>query len=110
YTMEKTDLEAGQALATEYLNQSKALYENAVKPAQAEKFWENLPEHFNKTLEVQQSFFNKTLDYYQGLYEKYGLEYQQENFKKLSAIYKDSYQTMVETTTANAKLMQDLFA
>ena len=110
YTVEKEDVEAGQALVTAYMNESKALFEAAVKPENTEKFYESLPEHFNKTVAMQQSFFNQTLDYYRGLFEKYGMEYQQENFKQLSEIYKGNYQAVVETANANAKLMQNLFA
>lgn len=110
FTMEETDTKEGQELFNDFIKRNQQLMEEQFHPDNLEKFWEKMPEQYNKAIETQMDFYNRTNEYLRRVMEKYTVQTQQNYWKKLSDIYMDNYQTMMETSTNSFKAFQEFFA
>ncbi|MCB9284494.1 MAG: hypothetical protein H6563_10505 [Lewinellaceae bacterium] len=110
FTMEETDTKEGQELFNDFIKRNQQLMEEQFHPDNLEKFWEKMPEQYNKAIETQMDFYNRTNEYLRRVMEKYTVQTQQNYWKKLSDIYMDNYQAMMETSTNSFKAFQEFFA
>jgi hypothetical protein len=100
FTKETTD--AYMAKGKEYMN--------AMTPAANEENpWKNLPDVFVKFVEMQAETFTKTTDFFRHWAEQNPWTAGQEKIKEATEIYRDSMKAIVETTSANTELMQEMF-
>ena len=110
FSLEEADTKEGQDLFNDFIKRNQQLMEEQINPDNLEKFWEKMPEQYNKAVEMQMDFYNRTNEYMRRVMEKYTVQTQQNYWKKLSDIYMDNYQTMMETSTNSFKAFQEFFA
>lgn len=108
--LEEADTKKGQEIWNEFFKRSQHLMEEQLHPDNMEKFWEKMPEQYNKSLELQMDFYNRTTEYMRHMMEKYTMQQQQEYMKKMTHIYMDSYNAWMESSQAGFKAMQEFFA
>lgn len=110
FQVKEVDTKEGQELINDYVKRSQRLMEEQFHPDNLEKFWEKMPEHYNKTMEIQMDFYNRSTELMRKAMEKYAMHNQQEYWKNLTNIYMENYHAWMETSQANMKAMQDFFS
>lgn len=109
FQVEEVDTKQGQELLNDYVKRSQRLMEEQFHPDNLEKFWEKMPEHYNKSMEIQMDFYNRSTELMRKTVEKYAMNNQQEYWKNLSNIYMENYHAWMQSSQANFKAMQDFF-
>jgi hypothetical protein len=92
-----------------YMTKGKEYVEAMTPKGNQENPWENLPTVFGKFVEMQADTFTKTTDFFRHWAEQNPWTAGQEKFKEATDIYRDSMKAIVETTSANTELMQEMF-
>lgn len=107
FAYDKQAAEKGMEIAKEYFEKTRTMAEDMMKPENLEKYFEKAPAFYNKALELNMEFFNKTTEYYRNLWMGFSPETAQQTAQKVSELTRNSLDAVVETTTANTKLMQE---
>lgn len=110
FQLREVDNKEGQELINDYVKRSQHLMEEQFHPQNVEKFWEKMPEHYNKAMEIQMDFYNRSTELMRKSMEKYAMHNQQDYWKNLSNIYMENYQAWMESSQANLKAMQEFFS
>jgi hypothetical protein len=110
FQLKDVDTKQGQELINDYVKRSQRLMEEQFHPENLEKFWEKMPEHYNKTMEIQMDFYNRSTELMRKSMEQYTMHNQQEYWKNLTNIYMENYHAWLESSQANMKAMQDFFS
>ncbi|MEL6867628.1 MAG: hypothetical protein AAFP19_24600, partial [Bacteroidota bacterium] len=77
--------------AATYLAQGKEYVEAMAKAETPEEAMKSMQTAFSKFMDTQADIYNKTFDFYQGWFKKYSWEKGQEQFKKATEIYQNSF-------------------
>lgn len=110
FQLQDVDTKQGQEVINDYVKRSQRLMEEQFHPDNLEKFWEKMPEHYNKAMEIQMDFYNRSTELMRKTMEKYTMQNQQEYWKNLTNIYMENYHAWLESSQANMKAMQDFFS
>lgn len=102
--------DAGKLL-NEYYTRYNGLMENMVDKKNLDKyqkdFWNAFTTDYTKSVELSMDLYKKTMDYYRNLWNTDTFTTQQERTKKLTELYQDTMKAVYDTSTANAKVVQE---
>ena len=102
--------EAGKLL-NEYYTRYAELAEKMVDKSNLEKyqkdFWKAYTADYTKSVELSMDLYKKTVDYFKNIWSTDTFATQQERTKKLAELYQETMKTVYDTSTANAKVVQE---
>jgi hypothetical protein len=92
-----------------YYAAQKEIAEGMLKVKDVKEMLDVLPTNMNKALEANTALYNNVVGYYKGLAEKNTVESGKTLVEKTTELYKDMFNAVYETATANTKAIQELF-
>ncbi len=108
---DKNPAEDAGKLLNEYYSRSLELMEKTVDKKHLDKyqkdFWATFTADYTKSVELSMDLYKKTVDYFKNLWPANAFETQQERTKKLAELYQETMKAVYDTSTANAKVVQE---
>lgn len=108
---DKNAAEDAGKLLNEYYTRSLELMEKTMDKKNLEKyqkdFWATFTADYTKSVELSMDLYKKTVDYFKNLWPANAFETQQERTKKLAELYQETMKAVYDTSTANAKVVQE---
>ena len=108
---DKNAAEDAGKLLNEYYTRYAELTEKMVDKTNLEKyqkdFWGAFTADYTKSVELSMDLYKKTVDYFKNVWPTNALETQQERAKRLAELYQETMKTVYDTSTANAKVVQE---
>ncbi|MCB9266661.1 MAG: hypothetical protein H6558_16670 [Lewinellaceae bacterium] len=108
---DKNAAEDAGKLLNEYYTRYSELAEKMVDKKNLEKyqkdFWNSFTADYTKSVELSMDLYKKTVDFYRNVWSANAFETQQERTKKLTELYQETMKAVYDTSTANAKVVQE---
>lgn len=105
--------EKTEAFMKECIDSSVAFTEELHKKENLEKFqedfWGTMTENYTNGLRLSTDLYGKTMTFFKEMWTNTSVENQEEKMKHCGELYQHCWQTYLDVTKDNAKIMQDFF-
>jgi hypothetical protein len=109
FALDEGDAREGRELMDDFFRRNQELVEENMQPEKMEKLWEHLPEQYQRSMDLQMDFYNRSAEFTNRLIKKYTVQNPQDQLKKMTDIYLDTYNAWMETSRENLKAFQNFF-